>query len=133
MSSSPSVREDKPCRRKWLPSGQGHEHVAQVSRKIHHVECLMHEKSVGTQTSSSWCGVEDAKHCPDLNLPRVSEVEIDTQGIFYMPHNHVTCVSTIFGFRKSIDSSRDQVSEYQLHPIQLQGLLETDLVLLNSG
>ncbi|GFW32139.1 hypothetical protein TNCV_2601651 [Trichonephila clavipes] len=40
--------------------------------------------------------------------------QIDTQGIFYIPHNPMTCVPTIFAFRKSIDCSRGRTRNLRL-------------------
>ncbi|GFX69316.1 cullin-4A [Trichonephila clavipes] len=41
-------------------------------------------------------------------LNRKYQRQIHNQGIFYMPHNHMTCVPTNFISRKSIDSSRSR-------------------------
>ncbi|GFW07401.1 hypothetical protein TNCV_865731 [Trichonephila clavipes] len=40
--------------------------------------------------------------------PRVPEL-IDSQGIFYMPHNHMTCMPIIFASRKYTDSSQETI------------------------
>ncbi|GFX75464.1 hypothetical protein TNCV_521871 [Trichonephila clavipes] len=55
--------------------------------------------------------LSNAKHSRVLIL-RDAKAKIDVQGIFYMPHNRMTCVPTISASRKSIDSSRDRVREY---------------------
>ncbi|GFW96792.1 hypothetical protein TNCV_2159281 [Trichonephila clavipes] len=67
--------------------------------------------------------------------PEEYQRQIDTQGIFYMSHNHMTSMPTIFTSRKSIDYSRDRVSERILtsNCSATQVLLATDQVILNHG
>ncbi|GFV54052.1 hypothetical protein TNCV_1071751 [Trichonephila clavipes] len=63
-----------------------------------------HVKSVVPAISNEYNASQIISFC------REYQKQIDTQGISCVPQNHIKCVPTIFGSRKSIDSGRSRTS-----------------------